>query len=256
MDSLTWLLILLFFIGPDNNKIHSDIEGKEYIEIRLLPEQTYQTIHNFGAADCWSGQFVGNWPDDQKNKIADLLFSTQLDSNGNPVGIGLSCWRFNIGGGSAEQGLLSNISDEWRRAPGFLNNDGTYNWEALSSQRWLMRAAKARGCEQFIGFLNSPPVQLTKNGKAYSSGGESGNLSPENYSRFADFLADVVYDIYHLDGIEFDCISPFNEPQWDWKAGDNGQAGQEGSPGVNSEIKEICQKIDASFSAKKLNTDR
>ena len=180
MNLLTWFLFPFFLIGYNTVEPISEIHGNGFVEIKLLPAQTYQTIHNFGASDCWSGQFVGNWPDEEKNKMADLLFSTQVDENGNPEGIGLSCWRFNIGGGSAGQGSSSDIDDEWRRAPGCLNNDGSYDWEALSSQRWLMRAAKERGCAQFVGFLNTPPVQLTKNGKAYSQNGESGNLNPEN----------------------------------------------------------------------------
>jgi O-glycosyl hydrolase len=224
------------------------------IEIKLLTKEIHQTIHNFGASDCWSGQFVGSWPDDQKNRIADLLFSSGTDSIGNPVGIGLSCWRFNIGAGSAEQGDQSNIEDEWRRAPGFLNNDGSYNWQAQASQRWLMQAAKVRGCNQFIAFVNSPPVQFTKNGKAYSSGGSSGNLDYKNYKKYAGFLADVIINIKKLDGIEFDYVSPFNEPEWDWKAGKNGKAGQEGSPWLNHEIKAICTEIDAALSAKNLST--
>ncbi len=46
--------------------------------------------------------------------------------------------------------------------------------------RWFLRAAKARGVNQFIGFVNSPPVYLTKNGKAYSSNSQSLNLPIEN----------------------------------------------------------------------------
>jgi hypothetical protein len=62
----------------------------------------------------------------KRRAIADLLFSTALDSSGRPQGIGLSGWRFNIGAGSAEQGKGSGIDDEWRRAECFLQRDGTY----------------------------------------------------------------------------------------------------------------------------------
>src|SRR5690606_15430333 len=88
--------------------------------IKLDPAQTYQTIDNFGASDAWSAQFVGNWPEVKKSAIADLLFSTEAKDNGNPKGIGLSLWRFNLGAGSAQQGDQSGIRDEWRRAESFL----------------------------------------------------------------------------------------------------------------------------------------
>src|ERR1700761_5358734 len=32
----------------------------------------YQRIDNFAASDAWSTQFIGNWPAEKKNKIADL----------------------------------------------------------------------------------------------------------------------------------------------------------------------------------------
>src|SRR5690554_5443769 len=85
---------------------------------------TFQVIHNFGASDAWSCQYAGLWPDDQKNHIADLLFSMESDETGSPLGIGLSCWRFNIGAGSALQGDESGIDDRWRRAESFLQPDG------------------------------------------------------------------------------------------------------------------------------------
>src|SRR3954471_14371936 len=87
------------------------------ISIRFDEKKTYQTIQNFAASDAWACQFVGNWPDAKKNAIADWLFSMDTLTNGNPKGIGLSLWRYNLGAGSAEQQENSGIGDEWRRAP-------------------------------------------------------------------------------------------------------------------------------------------
>jgi len=64
-----------------------------------------QTIENIGASGCWYSEGIGkNWPAENKEHIAGLLFSRHLDKAGKPKGIGLSAWRFNIGGGTAEQG--------------------------------------------------------------------------------------------------------------------------------------------------------
>ena len=61
----------------------------------------------------------------KKNRLAELLFSKELDENGNPKGMGLSCWRFNIGSGSATQGDDAGMGDS-KRTECFLNPDGTY----------------------------------------------------------------------------------------------------------------------------------
>src|SRR5687767_14417989 len=61
----------------------------------------YQTMEHFGASDAWACQFAGGWPLEKKNAMADWLFSTDTLSNGNPKGIGLSMWRYNLGAGSA-----------------------------------------------------------------------------------------------------------------------------------------------------------
>src|SRR4051794_38499368 len=100
--------------------------------VYLNPDTTYQTISNFGASDAWSCQFVGQWPDTKKNVIADWLFSTDTTASGQPAGIGLSMWRFNIGAGTADQ---TDIKDEWHRA-------GT--WQNQEGQIWFLQAAKKR----------------------------------------------------------------------------------------------------------------
>lgn len=220
--------VILLACGKNSNNTN-------IIQVKINPEVIYQTIHNFGASDAWSCQHVGLWPAKQRNKIADLLFSLDQKPDGSPKGIGLSCWRFNIGGGSSDQKDETKINDTWRRSECFLNEDGSYNWDKQSGQRWFLQAAKERGTESFIGFVNSPPVWLTKNGRANSDGGNSVNLSDENISKYSKFLIEVTKNIHKNENILFDYISPVNEPQWDWKDG------QEGTPWTNTEIANFCK---------------
>lgn len=207
-----------------------------------------QTIHNFAASDAWSCQFTGTWPDDKRNQLADWLFSSDTTADGQPKGIGLSMWRFNIGAGSAGQGDASGIRDEWRRADCFLGTDHQYDWQQAAGQVWFLNAAKARGVQQFLGFLNSPPVTFTRNGKAFADKGQC-NLSPEKYSAVAGFLKDVVLGVKRLTGITFDFVSPVNEPQWDWSDG-----GQEGCPYNNEQIYGLVKSIDQTFHQYQLPT--
>ncbi|QIA06288.1 glycoside hydrolase family 30 protein [Draconibacterium halophilum] len=234
MKSLT--LILFLFLAGCQLKNNTD-DNIKMSDVRINTKVEFQTIHNFGASDAWSCQHVGNWPDEQKNKIADLLFSLQEKEDGLPAGIGLSCWRFNIGGGSADQEGDTKISDPWREAECFLQKDGTYDWNKQKGQRWFLHAAKNRGIEYFIGFVNSPPVWLTKNKRANSDEGNSTNLKAGNFDQYSKFLIDVTQNIQKNEGVLFNYLSPVNEPQWGW------ENGQEGSPWTNSEISRICQII-------------
>ncbi len=214
-----------------------------------------QTMHSFGASDCWGIKFIGkNWPVSKRNQIADLLFSKEIDRKGNPKGIGLSMWRINIGAGSAEQGEQSHITSPWRREESFQLPDGRYDWSKQAGNQWFARAAKARKVEHFLLFSISAPVHMTKNGYAFAPGGaDKGklNLQPGKMNAFADFLADVTK--HYLDaGIPVRYISPLNEPQWDWMAKDNANASQEGTPATNAEAFELIRALDAGIINRKL----
>ncbi|WP_025763689.1 glycoside hydrolase [Dyadobacter tibetensis] len=223
------------------------------IRLTLNTNQKFQTIDNFGASDAWSGQFVGQWPAIKKNAIADLLFSRDTLQNGQPAGIGLSLWRFNIGAGTAEQGEKSGIKDEWRRAQSFLNADGTYDWEKQKGQIWFLNAAKQRGVSQFLGFTNSPPVFMTKNKKGYADEDSSKigipNLSFTAIDQFTHYLTEVTKGIHNKTGVMLDYLSPVNEPQWDWSNGN-----QEGTPFYNDQIAAITRSLSKSLQKEGLPT--
>lgn len=235
--------IALFFLSctlgdlPDKNK--------EAPKVVVNLDEEFQTIHSFGGSDCWSAKYIGTWANEtKKNQIADLLFSTDTLSDGKPKGIGLSLWRVNIGAGSFEQGEASNIGDVWRREESFQDAKGKYDWSKQAGNQWFLNAARARGVQYTLGFTNSPPVHMTKNGLAFSPGGNSLNLKTERLTDFADFLTEVSTHF------KFDYISPINEPQWDWKAGKNGKAGQEGSPAQNSDIRAVAKALSDRLTAR------
>ncbi len=217
--------------------------------VTIHPEQEFQVIHSFAASDAWSIQFLGKyWPEAQRERAADLLFSTKTRPDGSPVGIGLSAYRFEIGAGSATPGDSSKINDRWRRATGFLQRDGGYDWTQQAGQRAFMRAAKARGVHTFIGFVNSPPTALTRNGRANSSGGDSANIAPARYPEYAKFLTNTVIELERRDSIRLDYLSPFNEPQWDWLNG------QEGSPWRVDEMAAMTRTLSGTLQAAHLPT--
>jgi O-glycosyl hydrolase len=216
-----------------------------------------QTIHSFGASDCWGLKFVGkNWPLAKRNEIADLLFSKDFDANGNPKGIGLSLWRINVGGGSFEQGANSRINSEWRREECFQNANGTYDWTKQAGNRWFAQAAKTRGVENLLLFSVSPPVHMTRTGFAIGVANQQSNLlnlQSDKYDDFGDFLSEVAKN-YTQSGVPINFISPLNEPQYNWEAPVGGNASQEGTAATNAECFQVITQLNNSIVAKGLTT--
>jgi hypothetical protein len=194
---------------------------------------THQTIDNFGASDCWLAQAVGGWSNTaQKEAIADLLFSSTS-------GIGLSCWRFNLGGG-----IDSTITDPLRTAETFEPSQGQFVWTNQAEEQWFLSAAKARGVPQFLAFVNSPPSWMTRNGHTYCpSDSGTTNLQSGYEQLYAQYLVTVLK--HFCDNadptmqINFNYISPANEPQVSW----TGKT-QEGNRASNSDIKSWIQALD------------
>ena len=208
---------------------------------------TFQTVKDFGASDCWTADYVGKYfSDEAKANAARWLFSQEMDAEGNPQGIGLSCWRVNVGAGSASQGEASNIDDETRRADCFLKDDGSYDWTRQSGQQYFMNEAKRYGVDNFVLFSNSAPIYFTKNGKANANGSIiSCNLKDDCYDDFADFLVTTA-EHFKGEGYNVTYIDPVNEPQFDWKDG------QEGSPWENSNIAKLAKELDKSMAARSM----
>jgi len=222
----------------------------------ISTDNVVQTMDGFGGSDAWRTQFVGkNWPEQKKNAIADLLFSKEIDAQGNPKGIGLSIWRFNLGAGSTEQGESSKVSDEWRRSECFLNADGTYDFSKQEGQRWFLQAAKKRGVEKFLIFTNSPPVYMTNNGLSFASQKNKLNLKDGAIPKFADFLVQSIQGLEKKEGIKFDYISPINEPQWEWMPKSGDQNSQEGTPAANQEIYDLTKSLSEKLKAEKMSTE-
>ena len=112
--------------------------------------------------------------------------------------------------------------------------------------------AKERGVDKFLAFLNSPPVYYTQNGLATNTGrGGTANLKPDCYEKYVRFLADVVQGVEQHDGIKFNYICPFNEPDghWNWVG-----PKQEGCPATNREIARTVRLLSREFVNRNIDT--
>ncbi|WP_235338206.1 glycoside hydrolase [Paenibacillus wulumuqiensis] len=213
-------------------------------QITINGQQRYQEIDGFGASGAWSIDHIGSeWSEKNKNKVADLLFSQDK-------GIGLSIWRFNIGAGSVDTDQ-NIISDPWRRAESFKSGeDQPYDWSRQAGQQWFLQAAKKRGVEETVAFVNSPPVWMTKNGHGQPDPSVgSTNLKEDYIDDYAVFLADVL-EHFHKQKLGFDYISPINEPTWDWN-----RAGQEGNRYNIEDIKKVLIALDSELHKRGIDTE-
>jgi O-glycosyl hydrolase len=214
----------------------------EPVTVQVHTRTPRQRIDNFGASGCWMMDPIGTqWSDENKNRLADLLFSREK-------GIGLSLWRFNIGAGDPNpQGYWH----PWRRVECFQSSpDAPFDGSKQAGQQWFLRAAKARGVEKTLAFVNSPPVWLTRNGRGFcdKEGRDSTNLQPGKEPEYARFLVRVL-QYFEKQGLPFDYLSPFNEPNWDWSGG------QEGCRYNNDDLKRVAKVIHAALHEAKLSTD-
>ncbi len=202
-----------------------------------------QVIDHFGANDAWSLQKIGAWSDANKNRIADLLYTTDK-------GIGLSFCRFYVGAGIN----LKTISDDWRTAETFETAEGSYDWNRLANERWFLRAAKARGVQHFGMTFYSPPPRLTRNGLTNHGADRtsSTNLKPGGEKSFAGCMADILarYRDHpdEAERIQFDRVFPINEPQWEW------QKAQEGCRYSNEDTLRLHLALQAELSERKLRS--
>ena len=219
---------------------------------KIMTDRPRQTICHFGASDAWSMQDIGTWTDTvAQAQIADWLFSLETDAGGQPRGIGLSLWRFNLGAGSAEQGGRSAINRD-TRTECLLQADGTYDWSRQAGQRRFLHMAKERGVTHFLAFLNSPPVHFTQNGLATNTGRDGTlNLRTDCYDDFARFMATALRGLEEHDGIHFDYVCPVNEPDghWNWQG-----PKQEGSPATNREIARLARETGSELRRQGLST--
>lgn len=244
------LLANTVLVSCDSEPNNSGPETSNTTSLNVNLDSNLQTMESFGASDAWQCNFIGrNWPSDKKNKIADLLFSQSLDADGNPKGIGLSLWRFNLGAGSAEQGEASDITDEWRRTECFTTNGVSYDMNKQAGQVWFMKAARERGVDKLLAFANSAPVYLTQNGKAHATIKEFYNLQDGKMPELADFWATSLDKLKTEHGLTIDYVSPFNEPQYEWDG-----SGQEGSPATNANIYNFVNVLSPRLQAKGLSS--
>ena len=207
---MPFVLLLLLAVTPA-----SPLEAT----LRVAPARTFQTVQGFGASGAWWAQDVGAWPAETRGEILDLLYG--------PSGAGLTIYRYNVGGagGSPRNPPPDGIRDPWRRAFSVEARPGVHDFSRDAAALRVLADVRARGVREFVLFANSPPADLTANGR--TSGGDDGgpNLPEANEAAFARrFVATcrAIAEKYDLPKVT---LSPVNEPDVHWGKGRPTQEG-------------------------------
>ncbi len=233
------LIVVLMALLVSRLALAGDARSPHLIDLT----KRHQVIDHFGASDCWTTKILRNWPEAAREQVADLLFSKEK-------GIGLSLWRFNLGAGLQPE----RIEDPLRTTESFETAKGRYDWSRMKTERWMLRAAKARGVTRFHAFSLSPTPRMTRNGFVNADGGRhTTNLKAGMEADYATYLADIVEQFARgyreEERVVFDWISPFNEPQWDWNGGSH-----EGSRWSNEDMKRVARLLGRELQRRKLRT--
>jgi len=179
--------------------------------MKIHPNFIKQEIEGFGVSGAWWAQAIGCWQKDKRDKILSLLFDPE-------IGIGLTMYRHNLGGG------LREAKDNWRNTFCVMNDDGAVNLDNDKNALTILKEAYALGASKLIAFVNSPPWWMTLSGCAAGQFDGTSNLSKDNYRMFCNYIIKVVTEIEKQLHVPISYISPINEPKWDW----NIKKGQEG----------------------------
>ncbi|KAJ7177134.1 glycoside hydrolase [Mycena filopes] len=193
--------------------------------VSATPAQTFLGI---GGSGAWWPHDIFNFPDAVRQNLSSLLFSQS--------GLGLSSYRFNIGGGGV--GVTNPV-----RAPAtFYVSPGVYNFNADPQGVYFLQQAGAHGVP-ITAFVNSAPSQLTSNRE--SCGGTFVNGTGAAYGTY---VADVISH-WRSTGLMINFISPMNEP-------DNffGSCGQEGMQVSANQRAEVINGLFSALQSRGLST--
>ncbi|KAJ7098512.1 glycoside hydrolase [Mycena belliarum] len=181
--------------------------------VSATPAQTFLGV---GGSGVWWPHDLFNFPESVRQNLSSLLFSQ--------AGLGLSNYRYNIGGGGV------NVSNPVRAPETFYVSAGVYNWSADPQGIYFLKQASAHGVPSLTAFVNSAPAALT-------SGHASCNGAFVNGTGLAygTYIADVISH-WRAAGLMINFISPMNEPDNNFGPSPCGQEGMMVSANQRAEV--------------------
>ncbi|HOP96082.1 MAG TPA: glycoside hydrolase [Verrucomicrobiota bacterium] len=208
--------------------------------------KTQGTWDAWGTSLCWFANVFGD-----RDDVADVLFTLNtvtLEGQALP-GLGLNMVRYNAGACSTNEVdgqriALSRAIPAWKQIRGFWldgksedPNSPSWDWSVDARQRAMLLKARDRGVNWFELFSNSPMWWMCANrNPSGAARATDDNLPPENYEKFAVYLATIAKYAKENWGVTFTSVEPFNEPCSDYWHARNGQEGCHFSPATQAKV--------------------
>lgn len=209
--------------------------------ITINKDKRHQTMESFGVSGAWWAQIVGGWAEadeasgeSKRDRIAELLCDKDR-------GIGIGCYRYNLGGGSDNDGK-GVFRQKSRGTVSFDTGEDEYDWDRDKNAVYMMKKCVEEGADEVVIFSNSPPVRWTKNHKACLDRPWHTNLPVKNEQKFVRYLLDCA-EHFKAEGIPVKYISPVNEPVWVWTE----RHGQEGCHYNPTGVRRLMHKLAVSL---------
>lgn len=188
-------------------------------QIRARPAQTFR---GWGMSLAWEANDLYGGGRQPPQIIDPKLQAEYMDLlYGDPatrLTLGFNIARYNIAGG--DDPTHTHMRPD-AQMEGYQSGPGAaFEWTRDAAQRRMLQEAKRRGANIFEAASYSPPYWMTVSG--CSSGGnerQQDNLRPEMQENFVNYLASVVKHFRDAEGIRFESLEPFNEPDGNWGAG-------------------------------------
>jgi O-glycosyl hydrolase len=180
-----------------------------------------QTFRGWGTSLAWEANDLyggGRQPAQIKDpKIQSQYMDLLFGDPATRLTLGFNVARYNIGGGDdpTHKHMRADAQmDGFQDRP-----NAPFDWTRDASQRRMLQEAKKRGANILEAFSNSPPYWMTVSGCASGSTvARQDNLRPEMYQNFVNYLATVVKHFRDAEGIRFESVEAFNEPDIGWTA--------------------------------------
>ena len=220
--------------------------------VALDPARSQGVWDGWGTSLCWWAKVFGD-----RDEIADILFTRKtVEFLGEKLpGLGLNIARYNVGACSwnevdGRRMVVSKTILPFRQMEGFWL-DGksedpqskSWDWSVDRNQRTMLQKAKDRGVNLFELFSNSPTWWMCRNDNPSGQAKElEDNLAPENYGKFATYIATVARQAKDHWGILFTTVAPFNEPSAKWWVADGKQEGCHFAPPAQAAVLPLLRK--------------
>jgi O-glycosyl hydrolase len=190
--------------------------------IGQVSARSSQTFRGWGMSLAWEandlyggGRQAARIKDPKlQGAYMDLLYGDPATR----LTLGFNIARYNIGGG--DDPSHTHMRPDAQMEGYQSGPDTAFDWTRDAPQRRMLQEAKRRGANIFEASSYSPPYWMTVSGcSSGSKERQQDNLRPEMQESFVNYLTTVVKHFRDAEGIRFESLEPFNEPDGNWDAG-------------------------------------